>query len=206
MEVRIVETQVHGRALHEKRSAQRLLVGFHGYAETAGVNLAELNRIPGNESWSLLAIQALHPFYTKKREVVASWMTREDREHHIEDNVAYVRRMLDDVGNPPTVVFLGFSQGVAMAFRAAAHVGAAGVIALGADVPPEVMTASTALPPVLIARGTAEEWYTQDKFDMDVAFLRGVTSVTPCVYEGGHEWTDAFRTAASEFLASIAGR
>jgi predicted esterase len=203
MEVRIVETQVHGRALYEPRSRHRLIAGFHGYAENAAMNLAELQRIPGSETWSLLSIQALHPFYTKKQEVVASWMTREDRELHIDDNVAYAARMIENVGSPATVVFLGFSQGVAMAFRCAARLGAAGVIALGADVPPDVTTSSTSLPPVLLGRGTAEERYTQEKFEIDLAFLRGVTTVTSCLYAGGHEWTDEFRTAAGEFLKTV---
>ena len=53
-----------------------LLVGFHGYAETAGDHMDALRAIPGTGEWLLVSIQALHPFYARKERVVASWMTR----------------------------------------------------------------------------------------------------------------------------------
>ena len=196
MEVRIIEAAVHGRALAERRS-DRWLVGFHGYAETAETMLAQLRTIPGNEEWSLLAVQALHPFYTREQKVVASWMTSLDRELAIADNIAYVRRVLDDV-NADRRVFLGFSQGVAMAFRAAAHLGAKGVIGLGADVPPDV--ADRSLPPALLARGTKDDWYTAEKFEKDLRVLKVATRLE---FDGGHEWTDAFRDAAAGFLKKL---
>ena len=54
-----VATNVHGRFLHESRDPARLLVGFHGYAETAEMHMAELQKIPGAGEWSLAAVQAL---------------------------------------------------------------------------------------------------------------------------------------------------
>jgi predicted esterase len=108
---------------------------------------------------------------------------------------------------PPArrLVFLGFSQGVAMAFRAAAFAGAspAGVIGLGADLPPDVIAARPTLPPALIARGTSDDWYTADTFERDRAFLHEVTTVDTCVFEGGHEWSSQFREAAGAFLSRV---
>ena len=198
MEVRIVETPVHGRALFERRSPDRVLVGFHGYAETAAIHFTELERI-GADGWSLLAIQALHPFYTKKGDVVASWMTKEDRQQHIADNLEYVGRVLRDVGIPRRA-FVGFSQGVAMAYRAAARFGGEGVIALAGDVPPDVRGT---LPPVLIGRGTREEWYAEEKLRADLEVLG--TGATVATFDGGHEWTDAFRAELGRFLSALAG-
>lgn len=195
-----VATPVHGRYLYEDRGAERLLVGFHGYAEVAEWNFAELAKIPGVEGWSVVSIQALHPFYTRSGEVVANWMTKQDRELAIEDNLAYVRNVLDAIGRPRTLVFSGFSQGAAMAARAAAHVDCAGLMMLGGDVPPEVKRAEVKLPPVLLARGTRDEWYTDDKFKADLEWLEPRTRVTRCVFAGGHEWSDPFREAAAEFL------
>jgi len=196
-----VATSVHGRYLYEDRGAERLLVGFHGYAETAEVNFAELQKLPGIDRWSVASIQALHPFYTRAGEVVASWMTKLDRELAIADNVGYVRNALAQLPAPRQLVFAGFSQGAAMAARAATHIPCAGLILLGGDVPPEVQLDGVRLPPVLLARGTRDEWYTADKFDADVAFLSARTTLTQCVFEGGHEWSDAFRAAARTFLA-----
>ena len=200
-----IATTVHGRYLHEDRGAERLLVGFHGYAETAEVSLAAMGEIPGIEDWSLVAIQALHPFYTKAGTVVASWMTSLDRELAMADNIDYIRRVVAAVRPATTRVYLGFSQGAAMAARAAAFATpSAGLILLGGDVPPDVKADPTVkLPPVLLGRGRTDDWYSEEKFNKDLSFLRTKTTVTPCVFDGGHEWTDAFRTEASEFLGTI---
>src|SRR5687768_8889487 len=163
MEVRTIEAVVHGRVLYEHRSDRRLLVGFHGYAENAERHILELQKIPGIDSWSVAAIQALHPFYPRRGggdDIVASWMTRLDRELAIAENVEYVRRALAAIwrgtSGETTLVFAGFSQGVAMAYRAGAFaVPANGLIALAGDVPPDVMAAEVKLPPVLVGRGIA---------------------------------------------------
>jgi predicted esterase len=205
-EIRHVEATVHGRVLYEPRGQRRLLVGFHGYGETAEVQLAEAERIPGIGEWSVAAVQALHPFYTRAGNVVASWMTSLDRDLAIRDNVGYVRAILADLPRAETLVFLGFSQGVAMAFRAAAFAGAspAGVIALGGDVPPDIVVDEAVhLPPVLLARGERDDWYSEEKFKKDLSYLEPKTRVSPLLFDGGHEWTDAFRDAAGQFLASL---
>jgi len=216
-----VPTRVHGTVLcreplEKTGGAVPLLVGFHGYGENAERHLAELVRIPGTESWRVAAVQALHPFYTRTQEVVASWMTRFDREHAIEDNVAYVvavvERLRDESpgSEEGVLVFAGFSQGVAMAYRAAARLGARGdrcqgVIALGGDVPPEISDQDLAgLPPVLVGAGVGESFYTPTKLNADVARLRAAAVDTrPAPFAGGHEWTDEFRGIAGRFLAEV---
>lgn len=204
MIARTIETPVHGRYLHEDRG-DRLLVGFHGYAETAEVNLSQLRKLRGTDGWSLVAVQALHPFYPRADRVGASWMTSFERELAIADNIAYVRNVLASLPAPSALVFLGFSQGAAMAARAAAYAGrAAGLILLGGDIPPEIKAdASVVLPPTLLATGTRDEWYTREKFDNDLQYLQRTARVTPCVFEGGHEWTDVFRDAVGKFLRSV---
>jgi predicted esterase len=196
---------IHGRYLIRQGPTERLLVGFHGYGETADVHMAQLQQIPGSERWTMVAVQALHPFYLPRGSAIgASWMTSLDRELAIDDNRAYVRSIVEKFPAPRQLVFLGFSQGVAMAYRAAIGASAAGVIALGGDVPPELFGQAPPLPPVLIGRGTGEEWYTAEKLEKDFRFLSTITTVSTCVYDGGHEWTDVFRRAAGEFLERLA--
>ena len=94
-----------------------------------------------------------------------------------------------------------------MAFRAAVRGRwrAAGVIAVGGDVPPELLTGTDAIfPPVLLGRGTRDEWYTQAKLDADVAALtaRGVVAES-LVFDGGHEWPDAASEAAAGFVSKL---
>jgi predicted esterase len=203
-----VETSTHGRVLVEdggKRGG--LIVAFHGYAQSADDMLAELCRVPGVATWRVASVQALHRFYTRgDRHVVASWMTRQDRDTAVVDNVAYVHRVLQLLAGPDDpVVFAGFSQGASMAYRAAmlGRHPAAGIIALAGDVPPELKGGARARdwPPVLIGVGSEEAWYTADRLDADVAFLREAGADVDVVrFDGGHEWTDAFRRAAGDWL------
>ena len=210
--VHTIEARTHGRFLVQPPRCvgpAPLLVGFHGYAETAGDHLDALRSIPGTDEWLLVSVQALHPFYTRKERVVASWMTRDDRLLAIADNVEYIGRVLArvhaDHPTDRTLVFSGFSQGGAMAYRAAAHHQADGLIVLAADVPPDIVDKpAVPLPPVLLGRGTRDDWYTESKEAADRAALApsGVR-VDLCVFDGGHEWTDTFRTATAEFLRRV---
>jgi poly(3-hydroxybutyrate) depolymerase len=209
---RHVRTPTHGRYLvrpPNRRDAAPILVGFHGYAESADVQLDRLRAIPGSERWCVVSIQGLHRFYqSRTNDVVASWMTRQDRELAIADNVAYVSAVLDAVSveyqTQAPVVFAGFSQGVAMAFRAAAAVARrpAGVIAVGGDVPPELGpdTLGT-LSAALICRGAGDAVYLATQFASDIRRLQesGVR-VHPLEFDGAHEWSYAVTGAAALFL------
>ena len=207
--VHTIEARTHGRFLVRVPNVAPpwpLLVGFHGYAETADDHMEALRTIPGTADWLLVCVQALHRFYTRKDRVVSSWMTREDRALAISDNLDYVGRVLNRVrADYPTrepLVFSGFSQGAAMAYRAAAHYRADALIILAGDVPPDIIeNRPVPLPPVLIGRGTRDEWYTETKEAADRAALAKIEArVDVCVFDGGHEWTDAFRTAATAAL------
>src|SRR5512141_2000798 len=112
MDVHAIETRTHGRYLVEPGPSSRLLVGFHGYAENAERCLAELLRIPGAGEWTVVSIQGLHRFYQSRTgDIVAGWMTSQDRLLAISDNFAYVEAVLHQLPPAETKVFLGFSQG-----------------------------------------------------------------------------------------------
>ena len=228
MHVHSIAAQVHGRYLVDRPEGDEpfpLLVGFHGYAERAEHMLEALQRIRGERPWLLVSVQALNRFYTRSQDVVGNWMTREDRELVIADNIAYVAAVVAAVRRdyPTTthVVYAGFSQGVAMAYRALAFaaagpgvspntagpgespgIRAAGGILLAGDVPPDVAPWLASLPPLLIGRGTTDDWYTEAKAAADLS-LFAAAGVSPqiLVFEGGHVWDESFITAAGQFLA-----
>jgi len=211
--VRAIAATTHGRYLvmAPAEPPAGLIVGFHGYAENAEIHLEALRAIPGIDRFVVVAVQALHPFYTREQRIVASWMTRQDRDVAIADNLAYVGQVLEIVRREYSVdsplAFVGFSQGGAMAYRAAARFGADGLIILAADLPPDVAAdPGLRLPKMLLGRGTTDPWYTPDKYDADRAALAGAgIAVESCVFEGGHEWGEQFREALSLYLERLAG-
>jgi predicted esterase len=210
-----IEVRTHGRFLVDRPPGDRsfpLLVGFHGYKENAEHMLEALQRIRGDRAWLLVSVQALNRFYTRDNQVVASWMTRQDRDAAIGDNIAYVAAVVSEVrreyATVETLVYAGFSQGVAMAYRAAAfavrETPAHGLIVLAGDVPPDVAPVAGSLPPVLIGRGKTDGWYTESKAAADLETLRkaGIQPVTH-VFDGGHEWDSSFVLRAGEFLETM---
>jgi len=211
-----IAARTHGRVLVRRPPSPPpwpAVVGFHGYGMNAGQMLDELEQIPGIEAWLLVSVQALHRFYTRDgRTVVASWMTSEDRDTAIADNIRYIADVVDAVGHAwpfNRLVYAGFSQGVAMAFRAAILAGRSceGVIALGGDIPPELAQDSSIVwPRVVLARGDSDTFYTLDTFMQDASLLeRAGALAAQIAYEGGHEWREPFRRAAGEFLKGLTG-
>ena len=161
-------------------------------------------------------MQALHPFYRGRTgEVGACWMTRFDRELAIQDNIGLVAAVLEDIARGhgfDRLVYSGFSQGVALAFRAALRAPwrADGVIALGGDVPPELRALDAERwrdLRILLGRGRHDELYAEATMSADVAFLRSrPVELRSLVFEGGHEWSDRFNDAADELLAAVTAR
>ncbi len=207
-----ISTTIHGRYLTDPAAIPGpapLLVGFHGYGEDAETQLLRLCAIP-DDRWLTVSIQGLNRFYQRRtNQVVAGWMTRQDRELAIADNIAYVACCIDAIASEspvlPVVVFAGFSQGVAMAFRAAVHARPrlTSVIAVGGEIPPELSDADLRkLSAVLLARGATDEWYTQEQFAKDEHRLRACSvPVRALTLNAGHDWSPDLTAAAAEFLA-----
>jgi predicted esterase len=215
--VHTIATRTHGRYLVDAPEGEGpwpMLVGFHGYAEGAERMLEELGRVRGDRRWLLVSIQGLSRFYSRAGTVVASWMTREDRELAIADNLAYIGAVVAAVrqAHPvtDTIVYAGFSQGAAMAYRATAFVSgdripaAGGAILLAGDIPPDVVPRLTELPALLIGRGRADELYTKEMAAIDRDRFRAA-GVEPIWhdFDGGHAWGDSFVARAHEFLTAV---
>jgi predicted esterase len=87
---------------------------------------------------------------------------------------------------------------------------AAGIIALGGDIPPEVRAHTEAAggaagwPAVLIGAGVRDTWF-EKRLGGDLAFLTSHAIAHEVVrFDGGHEWTPEFSTAAGRWLGELA--
>ena len=207
---RAISAATHGRYLVDAPASaapRPLLVGFHGYAEAAETQLERLRSIPGSDRWLLVAVQGLNRFYRgRSSDVVASWMTRQDRELAIADNVAYVGAVVDLVSREWSVdgrvAFAGFRRASRWRSAAAAAGDGRRVIAVGGDVPPELDRAALArIPAVLIARGSRDGLYSEQTFESDVLRLRAAGArVDAVALDADHEWTEEFSRAVAVFL------
>ena len=123
MEERFIHVQRTARyhLLGDPRNAKAIWIVVHGYGQLARFFL---NNFEGLEDdLCLVAPEGLSRFYLdpEHQRVGATWMTREDRLHEIEDHVAYLDRLVDLLlqqrSAPIAINALGFSQGVATVAR-----------------------------------------------------------------------------------------
>ena len=107
----------------EAGPVRHLWIVLHGYSQLAASFIDQFDVLSRDGSM-IVAPEGLSRFYIKGYfgKVGATWMTREDREHDILDNMKYLDAMLDDVfqrldGTPERVTVLGYSQGGSTAAR-----------------------------------------------------------------------------------------
>ncbi|HRF79906.1 MAG TPA: hypothetical protein PL070_07440 [Flavobacteriales bacterium] len=105
--------------LGDAASARAIWIVLHGYGQLARYFL---NKFEGlSDELLIVAPEGLNRFYIDEghQRVGATWMTREDREHEIADQVEYLDRLVEElrVRNNAPLHVLGFSQGVATATR-----------------------------------------------------------------------------------------
>lgn len=95
----------------------------HGYAQLANYFINNFDELDKNKNL-IISPEGLHRFYWKgfSERVVASWMTKEDRESDILDYVNYLNVVYDEVigslkNKNVKINVLGFSQGTATVCR-----------------------------------------------------------------------------------------
>ena len=96
---------------------------IHGYGQLAEFFIKKFNVLNDGKTL-IIAPEALSKFYLKEftGRVGATWMTREDREHEIEDYINYLNTLYDTVlknidRSKLKINILGFSQGTATVCR-----------------------------------------------------------------------------------------
>jgi predicted esterase len=164
---------------------------LHGYGQLASRFLRHFEPL-AVPSRLLVAPEGLSRFYleTGTGKVGASWMTREDREHEIEDYLAYLEQVRRTLVPEVPLTVLGFSQGVATAARWAVSTAPAPtrLVCWGGLVPEEIPPERLGGIRVTYVVGSAEAWATPALVEAQAAVFRAAgVSVTVHRFEGGHE-------------------
>jgi len=166
----------------------------HGYGQLASRFLERFRPIEA-ERRCIVAPEGLSRFYFTEspieRRVGASWMTREDRLHEIDDYVRFLDGVYAEVvPRNARVTALGFSQGTATACRWTA-LGSSRVdrlIVWGGEVPPDLDLKSLGVPSLTLVYGTRDEFFTPKIMAATETRLREHKIAYELVpFEGGHE-------------------
>ena len=136
--------------LGDASTARTMWIVLHGYGHLARYFLRKFE--PVMEGLFIVAPEGLSRFYLDEAHtrVGATWMTREDREHEIADQITYLDHLtshcLGQLAAGTPVCVLGFSQGVATACRwlvkGSTH--PVRLVLWGGTLPPDIGTATLA--------------------------------------------------------------
>ncbi len=96
-------------------TTKEVVIACHGYAQLGKYFIRKFNSITNNER-TVVAPEALNKFYWEgmNGRVVASWMTKEDRESEIEDYIHYLNQVYELIKEKNVnakIIAFGFSQG-----------------------------------------------------------------------------------------------
>jgi predicted esterase len=208
--------RVELRGPEEPAAVRSLWLVLHGYGQLARDFLGGFEAI--DDGTRLFAApEALSRFYDTgasrgshaDARVGASWMTREDREHEIEDTLEWLSRahamVAGELAAQVPLTVLGFSQGAAAASRWVARGGVrpARLICWGAGIAPELaLDAESPLgrTPCTLVVGTRDQFVPADRVEAERARL--ATAGHPArflSFDGGHRLDhETLRSLAAE--------
>jgi predicted esterase len=117
-----VEKTARYFTLGSSEKAKHVLFVCHGYAQLANEFLESFSAL-SKEELLIVSPEGLHRFYARGAadKVVASWMTREDRDDDIRDYIRFLDQVyaavIAEISRPVKISVLGFSQGAATVSR-----------------------------------------------------------------------------------------
>ncbi len=193
--------------LGDPRLANDVWIVLHGYAQLANSFVREFEHLV-DDNTAVIAPEGFHRFYRKGfyGDVVASWMTKEDRLSDIFDYLNYLNNVAHQLTQPHQKVhILGFSQGVATACRwvADGNIKSASLTLWAGAFPNDIdLVAGTANlrdTEIFLAYDNEDVFRTEESWQTQLDFFKD-NSLTPKLFEytGGHsipkQEFDRFRT------------
>jgi len=144
-----------------------VIIACHGYGQLANYFLKWFEGID-TDKYCVVAPEGLHRFYWKgfSGRVVASWMTKEEREEDINDYIVFLDTVAKQFEHKK-IIALGFSQGGATISRWVANtkLNIDKMILWGGvfpeDIPLEKINKASLSSPIQLTFGDTDEYYTQ---------------------------------------------
>lgn len=174
---------------------------LHGYGQLSEYFIRKFSAVLGHKNSLVVAPEGLSRFYLEgfSGRVGATWMTKEDRQNDIENNINYLnavyQQVMSMVENPSVkVTILGFSQGAATAARWALHQSAkfdrlilwAGVFPDDMDI--EVGNNLLKEKDVKLVSGTLDPFLTPDRIKKQNELLSKLSFKPEMIsFAGGHD-------------------
>lgn len=179
----------------DPNKAKRLLYVLHGYAQLAEFFIKKFDTL--SEEYFIVAPEGMHRFYLSGNSgrIGASWMTKEERENDIEDNINWLNQLDDELcikyQFEKRIIF-GFSQGGATAARWFYNkkIDAEHLIIWASVFPPDLEISDEIffdnLERNIFLIGNNDQYYSKENQDDLIEFYKSKGFHTE-VYQGDHE-------------------
>lgn len=172
--------------------ATHLLIVLHGYGQLAEFFIRKFNDLP--QKYLVVAPEGMHRFYLNgtSGRVGASWMTKEDRESDITDNLNWLTQLFTELTKQKTfekTILLGFSQGGATAARwfYSQKVPFDQLILWASVFPPDLeKPQNTENTENYFIVGTKDEYLSDEQQNQEISFYRNLGFSTQ-KFEGKHD-------------------
>jgi len=177
----------------KKLQPHTLIMVLHGYGMQASEFIKQFESVVKPGVW-VVAPEGLSRFYKKgfSGDVVASWMTRDDRQLEIDDYVSYLDALHQHLskGIELKTVLLGFSQGCATGSRWFSY-GKSRVdeiILWCGEFAEDIKKFPDVLPPLHYVYALQDEFIPPDRFEKQLEFIKGKGfQVYDYAFDGKHE-------------------
>lgn len=189
------------------KDQKNIWIVLHGYKQLSNFFLRKFG-IEYDSSVNIIAPEGMHRFYLEgyRGRVGASWMTSEERESDIRDNILgldnFLNEVLQDVHPEAKVNVLGFSQGAATAIRWVCRgaVQADHVVIWAGSFPPDIDFESDfdvlKSKNMTVVLGDEDEFFNDSYIQgMDELLKNKHVSFDVLKYKGGHDvYVDVFKS------------
>jgi predicted esterase len=177
-----------------EKDASEIWYLLHGYGMSA-ISMLKSVGVANKKDLLWVAPEALSRFYWNgfSGPVVASWMTKDDRENEIRNYVNYLNALNDKINtNQKPINILGFSQGVATACRWLAHspLTCNKIVLWAGEPPPDIdyHQIKHKFKKMFVVYGNQDPFIQSTQIDkMNVVFEQAKIDFNRITFEGKHE-------------------